>query len=202
MFLLIMKILKKKEMILRFQKQGEFLMKKIILILAAIVFTLNLNKITFAHSHIGETVPADGEVINEKLSEIVLNFDGKIELGSTIELFDSKDNKIELDEINIENSQLIGKLNTPLVNDDYKVNWSIISEDGHPLKGTYTFTINVEDEAVVQKETVETEEVQAIEEDTSQEESKTEGYSTIWIVLGIVAVILVFVAVLLFKRKK
>ena len=75
--------------------------------MAAIVFTFSTNIVTFAHSHIGETVPADGEVITEKLSEIVLNFDGKIELGSTIELFDSKNNKIELNEIKIENSQLM-----------------------------------------------------------------------------------------------
>lgn len=183
-------------------------MKKLILLMAAIVFTFSSNIETYAHSHIGETVPADGEVITEKLSEIVLNFDGKIELGSTIELFDSKNNKIELNEIKIENSQMIGTLKDSLVNDEYKVEWSIISADGHPLQGTYSFTINVEEEPVTEeKETVQTKEVEekeveVIEEDASQDKSETQNSSTVWIVLGIVAVILILGAIIFFKRKK
>lgn len=178
-------------------------MKKLIIIMAAIVFTFSSNIVTFAHSHIGETVPADGEVITEKLSEIVLNFDGKIELGSTIELFDSKNNKIELNEIKIENSQLIGKLNDNLLNDEYKVEWSIISADGHPLQGTYSFTINVEEEPVTEeKETVQTKEVEIIKEDASENKSETQNSSTVWIALGIAAVILLLGAIIFFKRKK
>lgn len=98
---------------------------------------------------------------------------------------------------------MIGKLNDNLLNDEYKVEWSIISADGHPLQGTYSFTINVEEEPVTEeKETVQTKEVEIIKEDASENKSETQNSSTVWIALGIAAVILLLGAIIFFKRKK
>ncbi|MCH7323933.1 copper resistance protein CopC [Solibacillus sp. MA9] len=185
-------------------------MKKFITAIAAILFTFSINTFAFAHSHIGETVPANGEVVTESLTELVLNFEEAIEQGSIMELYTSNGEKIELGEVVIADKQLIGKLVNPLANDEYKVDWTIISADGHPLEGSYSFTMNVAEEPVVEEvttpsdETAVTEEVASNEEqlDSQETSEKEESSSVVWIVVGIIAIILILSIVVLSRRKK
>ena len=50
--------------------------------------------------------------------------------------------QIEVQDIIIGEGTLTGTVAEPLPNDDYQVNWSIISADGHPLEGEFSFTVN------------------------------------------------------------
>ena len=187
-------------------------MKKFITAITAILFTFSLNTYAFAHSHIGETIPSDGEVVTEALTEVVLNFEDAIEQGSLMKIYASNGDPIEISEIVVGEKQLIGTLANPLPNDKYKVDWAIISADGHPLKGNYTFTMNIEEVPVVEEEPSQTDETEFVEEtvsneeqvgsqETNQEETK-ESSSMTWAVVGFIAFILIVVVAVLSRRKK
>ena len=188
-------------------------MKKFITAITAILFTFSLNTYAFAHSHIGETIPADGEVVTEALSEVVLNFEDGIEQGSLMEIYASNGDPIEISEIVVGDNQLIGTLANPLPNDEYKVEWAIISADGHPLTGNYTFTVNIDEVPVVEEEPSQRDETEVAEEtvsneeqvgsqETNQEEETKASSSMTWTVVGFIALILIVVVAVLSRRKK
>ncbi|MEH7235431.1 copper resistance CopC family protein [Bacillus sp. JJ1562] len=151
-------------------------MKRIITALTAILLALTISNSVFAHSHLQESNPADGEIITEPITEIVLEFDGKIEQGSFIEVTTTSGQVVEIQDIIIGEGILTGTVSEPLANDDYQVNWNIMSADGHQLDGEFSFTVNapdVETEEEVAEEPSETPE--AVEDTTDGEKQSTES---------------------------
>lgn len=140
---------------------------------AALTLAATVSTSAFAHSHLGETSPADGETVVEPLQEITLNFDGNIEQGSYIDVISSTGETIEAD-ISISPGVLTGTFSEALPNDTYTVDWSIISADGHPLEGEYSFTVN----APVVEEPVEEAAVTEEENDTATEVDTEEATDT------------------------
>ena len=121
---------------------GGVILKRMFTVVAAISLTMSLSISAFAHSHLEGSNPADGEIVTEPLNEIVLEFDGQIEQGSFIDVKTTKGQAIELQETIIGDGALTGTVAEPLPNDEYQVSWSIISADGHPLEGEFSFTVN------------------------------------------------------------
>ncbi|WP_084783367.1 copper resistance CopC family protein [Bacillus dakarensis] len=149
------------------------MMKRIFTATAAALLAMSISNSAFAHSHVTGTIPADGEVVTEEVNEIVLNFDGQIEQGSFIDVTTSEGQEVEIQEIIIGEGTLTGTVAEPLPNDEYEVNWNIISADGHPLEGGFSFTVNAPVPENVEEETVEpTEAAEPATED--QEEAPTE----------------------------
>lgn len=128
----------------------------------------------FAHSHIQGSNPADGDVVTEQLSEVVIEFDGGIEEGSFIELTTAEGEAVDVQDIVIGEGTLTGTLAEPLANDDYQVNWSIISADGHPLEGEFTFTVDAEVSEPAEEETEEPAETETAEDEGTEEPAETE----------------------------
>lgn len=116
-------------------------MKRFMSFTAACALTAVMSTTAFAHSHLGETSPADGETVTEPLQQITLQFDGEIEQGSYIDVISSTGATIEAN-MTIGAGVLTGTFAEPLPNDTYTLDWSIISADGHPLEGEYSFTVN------------------------------------------------------------
>ena len=121
---------------------GGFILKRMFTAVAAVLLAMSISTSAFAHSHLGGSNPADGDVVTEPLNEIVIEFDGQIEQGSFIDVTTTEGQDIELQEIIIGEGTLTGTVAEPLPNDEYQVNWSIISADGHPLEGEFSFTVN------------------------------------------------------------
>lgn len=176
-------------------------MKKWLATVSATVLALTVSTTAFAHSNLGGSTPADGEVVTAPLEEIILNFDGKIEEGSYFDLQNTTGTNVDVEEFIIGEGTLTGTLVEALPNDEYTVNWSIISADGHPLEGTFSFTMNTPiPEPVVEEEPAEqpiTEEAPGAEEQPSAKEESSS--STFVIVL---AVIIIAAAGLLLARRK
>lgn len=138
-------------------------MKTILLsILAALVlFVPNVA----AHTYLDTTKPEDGEVVVEPLQSISLTYAGKIEQGSTFKVITANGDQMETSNMTLTDGVLTGSFDNPLPNGDYTVQWNSISEDGHPLSGEFSFTVNApETEEAVTEENVEQAEV----EDTAQ----------------------------------
>ncbi len=189
---------------------GGFILKRIFTVLTAILLAMSISTSAFAHSHIGGSNPADGDVVTEPLNEIVLEFDGKIEQGSYIDVKNSKGQAIDLQEITIGDGKLIGTVAEPLPNDEYQVNWSIISADGHPLEGNFSFTVNAPVPESVEEPTEEPSKItESVEQSTkdqkdvaSADEVEKESSSMTVLLIVLLVVIVAGGFFILIKRKK
>lgn len=186
-------------------------MKRLFIAAAGFLLALSISSNVLAHSHFEGSNPADGDLVTEPLNEIVLTFDGQIEQGSLIDITTTDNEKVELQDIIINESTLTGTIAEPLPNNDYQANWSIVSADGHPLEGEFSFTVNVpvsESEEEVTEEPSEAadspEESTVDEEEVVSEDNELETESSsMSIILIVILVILVAGGLfLLTKRKK
>ena len=138
-------------------------MKKFILFLFCII--LFVPSIVSAHTSLSSSNPAEGQVVTEELKQIILSYATTIEELSTMEL--SKDgNKLPFEEMKIDNKQMIGTTSKPLDNGNYTIQWNIVGEDGHPIKGVINF--------VVQRDQNQTETPVAPDENQGKEEDNNQ----------------------------
>ncbi|MFC3885784.1 copper resistance protein CopC [Bacillus songklensis] len=119
-------------------------MKKI-LVLIILVFCISTSQ-AYAHTALESSVPQDGEIIKEPLQEMVLKYATKIENGSTFELKNSNNEKVPVN-VTVENDLLKGTTEQPLPNDQYTLDWNIVGADGHPIKGSLAFRVDVPEQA-------------------------------------------------------
>lgn len=105
-----------------------------------VLMLIMLPSLAFAHTHMTDSDPQDGEMINMPLNEIKLFFETSIESLSTFELFNEQNESIPVDII-IDHDTMIGQLDAPLSDGKYIVQWDIIGLDGHPMKGEFSFEV-------------------------------------------------------------
>ena len=117
------------------------MMKQLLFALVA-TFLIFVPK-TYAHTYLDSTNPTDGATVTEELQTIELNYSGKIEEGSIFKVLASDGSEMKIESIVLNDGVLKGNLAAPLPNDTYTVNWDSISQDGHPLSGSFSFTVNV-----------------------------------------------------------
>ncbi len=199
-------------------------MKRIFFAVALFLFITSITNSAFAHSHIEGSNPEDGGVVTEALQEIVLTFDGSVEEGSTVEVTTAEGQPIEVEEIAIDENTVTATIANSLSNGEYQVDWDIISADGHPLDGEFSFTMNSpeEEEAADEEEagdpaeadeeevteapteaTEDEETTESPEQSTQDQDTDTEeGSSSIVIVLVVLLVIIVAGGVMYFIKKR
>ena len=134
-------------------------MFKKLFIVILLVFSFNGH--AFAHTGLESSSPQNEETISEEIQQIILTFETKIEQTSTIRLKSADDTDIPVEDITITDKQMVGNLESPLDHGDYQVLWNIIGADGHPIEGTFTFSVNKPD----------------TEEDSNLEEANTPSQS-------------------------
>lgn len=172
------------------------MLKPLILVLVATFLVVVPD--SYAHTYLDSTNPTDGATITQDLQTITLTYSGQIEEGSTFSVRTSHGSEIPLDSISLHNGVLSGTFASPLPNDTYKVEWNSISQDGHPLSGTFSFTVNMPtatetEEGVISGANTD----QQIESDvasivdTVQTETDSEGGSSFWILVIILTIIVV-----------
>ncbi|KMY48930.1 copper resistance CopC family protein [Peribacillus loiseleuriae] len=185
-------------------------MKKLLFMLICMFITIPT--MASAHTHLSSSNPKEGQIVTEELKEITLDYAGTIEKLSTMKLL--KDGvEISLSQILVQDKQLIGTLSAPLENGSYIIEWNIVGDDGHPITGKITFTVQIEQ---INKEK-ETETVQPKVEENKQEneqqdkvETQTENQTVdqpstntvTTIITVLLFAILVLGLVLLFKKKR
>jgi copper resistance protein C len=147
-----------------YRKERSFILKKIILFLFCTL--LIVPSFVSAHTSLSSSNPSEGQVVTENLEQIILTFATSIEELSTMDLV--KDgNLIPLEGIKVENNQLTGTIAKPLENGSYIIQWTIVGEDGHPIKGEINFAVQM-DQNALEESPVTPEESEANQEDDSQ----------------------------------
>jgi copper resistance protein C len=128
------------------------MLNKIALLSTLLFFIFGAN--VFAHSHLEDSSPQNGEIVTETLKTITLTFETAIEPTSSFTLMDEKNSSIPLSEVSISGNQLIATVENNLVNGAYTIHWKIIGEDGHPLEGEVPFTVELPEDAAVPEQNV------------------------------------------------
>ncbi|WP_052427363.1 copper resistance CopC family protein [Neobacillus niacini] len=192
-------------------------MKKIMLILLCTL--MMVPSFVSAHTSISTSNPSEGQVVTENLEQIILTFATTIEELSTMDLI--KDgNVIPFEGIKVENKQLMGTIAKPLENGSYIIQWKIVGEDGHPIKGEINFVVQ-NDQNEVETNPVTPEENEATQQEDSQSNQideksveqnsaadtveKTEDQkneSTMLTTVFIILIVIFGIVLLLFTKKK
>ena len=95
----------------------------------------------WAHSKQETTVPANNAVLTEAPAELVLKFDKPMRI-TKLALTDQAETDYEVQRTDQMKHvlKLVAQLD-PVPNGEYQVEWRGLSEDGHPMKGTFSFTV-------------------------------------------------------------
>lgn len=94
-----------------------------------------------AHDELTDTDPAAGETLEQNPQELVLSFSGEVTaLGARVEVSGPLGSVVD-GEPQIEGSRLRQPLSTDAPPGDYEVAWRVTSQDGHPISGTFDYTV-------------------------------------------------------------
>lgn len=159
-----------------------------------------------AHTYLDTTKPEDGTTITAPLQKIELTYSGNIEEGSTFIVKGASGSEFKPATVTVENGLMQGTFDEALPNDTYTVSWNSISEDGHPLSGQFSFTVNAPLDEVTEGNTLSEEstepQVEAEQTETNEEDTQTNTATPLLIVGGLLLVIIVISLITLMKRKR
>ncbi len=97
-----------------------------------------------AHAALLASTPRDGQIVQTSPGEITMEFSEPLEEGLfNLKLFDGNGRQIALAKPQLaagDAAQMRAKL-PALPNGTYTVAWSVVSEDGHPVSGSFSFSV-------------------------------------------------------------
>lgn len=96
-----------------------------------------------AHTGLKSSTPANKQVVKEEVQEIAMSFNTDIEKLSSFKVTDDQGTEYPVSDTIIDKSKMSGKLEQPLRDGKYAVDWKIIGRDGHPIKGTFSFSVEI-----------------------------------------------------------
>ncbi|UFU00323.1 copper resistance protein CopC [Radiobacillus kanasensis] len=190
-------------------------MKKVV---TALVLFFLLVPTVQAHSVLVESNPAEGATIQEELTEVALTFNTKVEEGSTFTLVSTDGQEQVPTEIVVSDSTLTGTYDTPIPNGEYTVQYNVIGADGHPIEGSYSFSVAVEasepeaeeptespEEETTEEESVQDEPKEKtadVEEQTASDSEESTEESTNWLPIVAIAIVIVALFVILWTSRR
>lgn len=179
-------------------------MKKLLFML--ICMFISVPTIANAHTELSSSNPKEGQIVTEELNEIILNFAGSIEDLSTMKV--TKDGKeVSLSQVQVQDKEMVGTLSAPLENGSYIIDWTIAGEDGHPISGKVSFTVQMEhihEEKEKAQPKAEENKQQNEQQDKGevQKEDQTSSNTITTIITVLLLVILGLGVGLLFRKKR
>ena len=94
-----------------------------------------------AHVSASKSIPEDGAVLSESPTEVSIQFSDLAKLTS-LELSGSNDEVTKIDISEAKSVDGLVSVQIPQLSpDNYTVSWRVLSVDGHPVSGKFTFTI-------------------------------------------------------------
>jgi hypothetical protein len=120
------------------------MMRKLSLAVLALVCLVLSSPISFAHGEIVTTYPLRDSTSSPTPTQVWIEFDGELQLidGEVINTLKVKDSTglvVSSEEAVIEGSKISTQISDQSVGGVFTVEYRIVSEDGHPVEGSYTF---------------------------------------------------------------
>lgn len=97
-----------------------------------------------AHDELISSDPESGASLDASPESLTLTFSGNVmDIGREIRVTDSSGESLIERESTVERQRVIQPLSNPGSTEDetYTVVWRVVSEDGHPIEGTYEYTV-------------------------------------------------------------
>ena len=96
-----------------------------------------------AHDKLLTSSPADGETLTTAPTQLVLTFNNEIAaIGAEVQIADPGMTVLNETPI-VEGATATATLPDDLIAGVYSVTWRVTSSDGHPIEGTFTFTLDL-----------------------------------------------------------
>lgn len=103
---------------------------------------LLLPMVSHAHVHMNKSQPAKGEVLATPPTVVQLWFSGGVEAEwSKIEVTDSKGERVDSGAVSAKDANALQIKLKPIGSGNYEVKWSVVSHDGHRIKGGINFSV-------------------------------------------------------------
>ena len=120
------------------------MIKKILVLAVASLFAFPVA--AFAHGEMVQATPAVDSNVLTAPTEVSIEFDGKLQIiGNTninsIEVTDNQGQIISSPTSVVEGNKISTKLQLTDITGLVSVHYRIVSEDGHPVEGDYSFTV-------------------------------------------------------------
>ena len=120
------------------------MIKKIIILCTALLLASPVN--AFAHGEITQATPAADSTVIAAPTEVSIEFDGKLQtLGNatvnSITVTDDQGQVISDPVSVVEGTKISNRLQLTDVTGLVSVHYRVVSEDGHPVEGDYSFTV-------------------------------------------------------------
>jgi hypothetical protein len=119
-------------------------MKKLPLLIFSMFLIFSGNQSAEAHAQLNSSVPAKNQTIKVLPNLVWLEFDGDLlSFGgnqiNTISVTDSKKLRVDMGGPIVGGARISTKLKAGLQAGKYLVSYRIVSEDGHPVSGSFSF---------------------------------------------------------------
>lgn len=162
--------------------------------LAAAVGTLLALTVAFAapasaHDTLTGSTPKKGATV-ESPSEIELTYSGSVRLPRVV-VTDASGKEYQSGDPRAVDNKVTAGLNGVLPDGEYTVAWRVVSSDGHPIQGTYTFTVEgAEEPEQPAAEPSAPESAAPAPAETQAASSEESGGSSGWLWIGLIALVL------------
>ena len=111
--------------------------------IAAAAAVISTGSPALAHNSLTKALPAKNATVAESPAKVELSFLQKVDATKlTIEVTDAQQQKVPSDGPEADGKKGVLTLTGTLANGTYTVAYSVVSEDGHPVKGSYKFTVD------------------------------------------------------------
>ncbi|MCU1371256.1 MAG: Copper resistance protein CopC [Ilumatobacteraceae bacterium] len=95
-----------------------------------------------AHAELVATDPADGSVVEKAPAALTLQFSEDVSLQPDgVRVLDGKGRRVDAGSASSEGSDVTAPLEGTIADGTYAVAWRAVSADGHPIRGSYTFSV-------------------------------------------------------------
>ena len=95
-----------------------------------------------AHDELLQADPADGARLAQAPDRVTLTYSGDITaLGNEVRVTDSQGKTVSTGDVTVDGTHVIQRISPDAGDETYTVSWRVVSSDGHPIEGTYSFTV-------------------------------------------------------------
>ena len=121
-------------------------MKKLTLLMLVVVSSIAFTQSAFAHAEISKTSPVKNAILTQppksvwiEFGESLLTLDTKV--VNTLTVTNSKGKRVDKSPTIISGARATTKILGALKKGKHLVTYRVVSEDGHPVKGSYYFSV-------------------------------------------------------------
>ena len=121
-------------------------MKKLTLLILIVVYSITFTQSAFAHAEIAQTSPIKNAILTQppksvwiEFGESLLTLDTKA--VNTLTVTNAQGKRVDKSPTIVSGARATTKILGALKKGKYFVTYRVVSEDGHPVKGSYYFSV-------------------------------------------------------------